>query len=137
MTTMTEHVRTTSEASADTEPVGVPGTAPRLKVAEDVVIALALADNALRGPVFRAVRERLRNYITAALPEAEQYARTIPGSTHRRGIVDDTIRHARDLAEKPAVDGDPASRLRVYAKAADHVTRYAEAFRVQRTGRAA
>ncbi|MFF4583390.1 DUF6415 family natural product biosynthesis protein [Streptomyces sp. NPDC001373] len=100
----------------------------------DVQIALGLAVMAPTGPSTRDVITRLRAHIEASLDDADRFALTIQKTTRRRYIVSETIRHARDLIAAPVDHGDPAARLRLHGKAADHLSQYAQAYPIHRDG---
>lgn len=134
MTSMTEHERTTGPAPAETRPVGASGDAPRVRVMGDVAIALGLASMAPTGPTTRDVITRLRAHIEASLDDADRFVLTVARTTRRRYVISETIRHARDLIATPVDQGDPAARLRLHAKAADHLSQYAQAYRIRRDG---
>ncbi|MEU3402873.1 DUF6415 family natural product biosynthesis protein [Streptomyces sp. NPDC006670] len=101
---------------------------------QDVAIALGLADMAPTGPASRDVITRLRAHIEASLDGADRFVLTVPRTTRRRYIVSETIQHARNLIAAPVDQGDPAARLRLLAKAADHLSQYAQAYSIRRDG---
>lgn len=135
MTSMTEHVRTMEQAPGEARLIGAPGQAPRAAVMSDVQIALGLAEMAPAGPASRAVIERLREHIKGCLEDADRFVVTLAKTTHRRYVVSETIRHAREIASRPIDYGDPSARLRLHAKAADHLSVYAQAYRARKAAR--
>lgn len=90
---------------------------------QDSETALLLAENRPTGSAATAVRERLRQHIRALLEPAERYAAALEDG-RARDIVNDTIRHARVLAQDSG--GDPAAMLRLLSKAVTFLLRYTQ-----------
>ncbi|MCY0932154.1 hypothetical protein OTB20_39530 [Streptomyces sp. H27-H1] len=111
------HARTPDTSPAQVLQLTSPG-----EVARDVEIALALAEACPAGAAARAVRDRLRTRIRALADPAEAFAHTMADS-RPRDIALATVRYARDLAADPG--GDPVASLRLLAKSAQHLIRYA------------
>lgn len=107
MTTMTTHQ---------------PATAADIRT--DVEMALLLAANAPHGLVATAVRTRLSQHLADLDEPAGKYIAGLE-PTHTRDVAEDTLRYARTL--RAQTEGDPAIRLRLLAKAATFLLRYAQA----------
>ncbi|MFD6874398.1 MULTISPECIES: hypothetical protein [unclassified Streptomyces] len=112
-----DHVRTPDTSPAKELPLPSHGD-----VARDVEIALALADARLSGDTARAIRESLRDRIRALTDPAEAFARAMEDS-RPRDVAIATVRYARHLAEHPG--DDLVASLRLLAKSAQHLARYA------------
>ncbi|WP_424213533.1 hypothetical protein ACN20G_16420 [Streptomyces sp. BI20] len=91
-------------------------------VSADVEIALSLSVHCPAGPAAETVRQRLRVHVGALADAADAYARSL-GDCRARDIALDTVRHARKVAEDRGLD--PAINLRLLAKSAEYVARYA------------
>ncbi|MFF8919367.1 DUF6415 family natural product biosynthesis protein [Streptomyces sp. NPDC015032] len=97
----------------------------RTTVATDVATALRLSTAAPTGAVAEAVRGRLREHIKAHADQADRYAHSLPEG-RARDVAIDTVRHARTLLAAQS-GRDPAASLRLLAKGADYLSRYASA----------
>lgn len=96
----------------------------RTTVVSDVATALRLSTAAPVGAVAEAVRGRLREHIRTHADQADQYAHSLPEG-RARDVAIETVRHARTLV--PQGGKDPAASLRLLAKGADYLSRYASA----------
>ncbi|WP_236245544.1 DUF6415 family natural product biosynthesis protein [Streptomyces sp. CC210A] len=90
----------------------------------DSELALVLAEGRATGPTADALRNRLRQHLQDLAGPAEIYAARLEDS-RARDIVEDTIRHARALAQDSG--GDPVVMLRLLAKATTFLLRYSQA----------
>ncbi|WP_175410196.1 DUF6415 family natural product biosynthesis protein [Streptomyces sp. TRM64462] len=108
----------------DTSPPGC-GVALSL-VAQDVDLALRLASLRPTGENADALRERLRGHIRAYADAAGTYAHGLADG-RARDISLSTVGHARAVAADPV--HDPVANLRLLAKAAQILARYAAAQR--------
>ncbi|WP_327358013.1 DUF6415 family natural product biosynthesis protein [Streptomyces sp. NBC_01304] len=88
----------------------------------DVDLALVLSRARPTGPTTDELRRRLREYIGLLADPAENYGRSLADS-RQQDIVLDTVRHARAVAAD--LDQDPAVGLRLLAKSASYLARYA------------
>ncbi|MCE7082939.1 DUF6415 family natural product biosynthesis protein [Streptomyces sp. ST2-7A] len=95
------------------------------EVRRDVELALALANTRSTGPAVDALKARLRAHLTALLEPARRYATHLVDD-HARARAHSTIEHATTQLN-PTTDQPPADRLRLLAKATDHLARYAAA----------
>ncbi|MCX4669641.1 DUF6415 family natural product biosynthesis protein [Streptomyces sp. NBC_01381] len=95
----------------------------------DAELALKLADARPTGPATDALRERLRAHIRDLAADADAYAHSLADG-RARDIAIDTVRHARAVASD--TPQDPAANLRLLAKGAHHLARYAAAAQGQR-----
>ncbi|MEV0446118.1 hypothetical protein AB0I84_32815 [Streptomyces spectabilis] len=93
-------------------------------VVRDVRLALALANGRPTGEFADALRERLRDYVRRFAQDADRYAHAFPPG-RQRDIAVATVADAR--AAVTARSDDPASQLRLLAKATDYTARYAAA----------
>lgn len=125
MTATTEHMHSTEQVATETGPKAVALEAPPLSA--DIETALGLADFAPMGPTSCAVVGRLRDHISASLEEANRYVISLPCGSRDRDIAAETIRYAGTLMTRHCPD--PAARLRLHAKAAQHICRYADTYR--------
>ncbi|MFF8385141.1 hypothetical protein [Streptomyces kanasensis] len=91
-------------------------------LAEDVELALRLAAVRPTGVVADGVRERLRGYVRAYADTADAYARNLVDG-RARDVAVATVAHARAVAADPV--HDPAAHLRLLAKGAHMLARYA------------
>ncbi|MCX5124589.1 hypothetical protein [Streptomyces sp. NBC_00347] len=97
----------------------------RTSVASDVATALRLSAAAPTGAVAEALRGRLREQIKADADQADRYAHSLPEG-RARDVAIETVRHARTLLAVPS-GKDPVASLRLLAKGADYLSRYASA----------
>ncbi|MFE2555557.1 DUF6415 family natural product biosynthesis protein [Streptomyces sp. NPDC059352] len=110
-----------------TESVGCPVAFPQpesvtpVVMAQDVRLALDLANGRPTGEAADAVRVRLRSYIRVLADPADTLATGLADS-RARDIALDTVRHARAVAEDSV--HDPAANLRLLAKAVHHLAQY-------------
>lgn len=132
MTSMTKHVRTTDQEPAEREPTGASQGVPRDRVTWEVAITLGPAGMVPTGPSIRDVTSRLRGHIGSSRDYAERFILTILKSTRRRYVVPEANRHAREPIAAAVDCGVPGARLRLRAMAADHLSRYAQAYRTRR-----
>ncbi|MFC5721401.1 DUF6415 family natural product biosynthesis protein [Streptomyces gamaensis] len=98
-------------------------------MAGDSALALALASGRPTGEAADALRRRLRQYIGLLAGPAERYANALEDS-RAKDIAQNTVRHARAVAQDPV--HDPAASLRLLAKSVDLLLRYSAEFRQQR-----
>ncbi|MFF8317347.1 hypothetical protein ACF06V_09295 [Streptomyces bobili] len=91
-------------------------------MAQNVQLALDLANGRPIGEAADAVRVRLRTYIQVLADPADAYANGLV-DPRARDIAVSTVRHARAVAEDSV--HDPAANLRLLAKAVHHLAQYA------------
>ncbi|MFF4580188.1 hypothetical protein [Streptomyces sp. NPDC001389] len=103
-------------------PAQVPPVTSSVDVACDIDTALALADHAPHGTAAAQIRERLRQHITNLGGPAQEFADWMPDG-RGRDIALATVHHARNMAATRG--GDPVASLRLLAKLAQHLARYA------------
>ncbi|WP_328967520.1 hypothetical protein [Streptomyces sp. NBC_00239] len=105
-----------------TPPAQVLPATSSVDVACDIDTALALADHAPHGTAAAQLRERLRQHITNLAVPAQEFADWMPDG-RGRDIALATVHHARNMAATQG--GDPVASLRLLAKLAQHLARYA------------
>ncbi|MEU3904149.1 hypothetical protein AB0F20_10055 [Streptomyces goshikiensis] len=124
MPTLTEYARTS--------PPQPDHTSFRPELSRDIATALGLADFSPTGPTTGAVVGRLRESIKADLEDAQKHAVALGRSTRARDVALGTVKAAADLLMRPC--HDPAAKLRLHAKYAEHVHRYAIQHRARAVG---
>ncbi|MFJ9940609.1 hypothetical protein [Streptomyces erythrochromogenes] len=103
-----------------------PSTSSAVSVAGDVETALALANHCPAGQAAVRLRVRLRGHIQTLAVPADRYAGLLPES-REKDIVMNAVRFARKVAG--GCGSDPAISLRLLAKSAAHLARYADLLR--------
>lgn len=94
------------------------------EVAHDAQLAMTLAAGRSTGEVADALRDRLRGHIDTLADQADSYAHTLPDD-RARDIARETVRHARTVAADRSRFQESAASLRLLAKAAEFMARYA------------